>query len=123
VLKYKSFEQTPVWQKGHNLVLAIYKITKSFPPDEKFALTAQLKRAVISIESNIAEAFGRFHYLDKLNFYYNSRGSVDEVKSQLISACDLQFIPKKEFELLKNDLEILKSELNRVIVSVRSRKT
>ena len=57
--KIKSFKDLLVWQKGHILVLEVYKISKGFPKDELFALTSQIRRAVVSITSNIAEGFGR----------------------------------------------------------------
>lgn len=120
--QYCNFEQSSVWQLAHKVVLRIYPLTKSFPKDETFALTSQIRISAISIEANIAEAFGRYHHLDKLNFYYNSRGSVEETKSHLITSRDLQYISLKEYAEIRNMLEILGKELNPVIISLRSKK-
>jgi four helix bundle protein len=75
----------------------IYKITKDFPPEEKFVLVSQMRRAAISITSNIAEGFGRTTYKDKLRFYCMAQVSLTEIKNQLIVAKDLNYIQKEEF--------------------------
>lgn len=120
--KYRNFEETPIWQRAHKLVLTIYEISKEFPKEEIYALTSQMKRAAVSIEANIAEAFGRYHYLDKLNFYYNSRGSVEETKSHLITCKDLIYIHTQTYSDIKNELDILGKELNKIIITLRKRK-
>ena len=97
--KIVKFTDLDVWQEAHKLTLLVYKITAKFPKSELYGLTSQLRRAVISIESCIAEGFCRFHYKDRLNFYYDARGSVGEVESQMIDAKDLKFIQKADFEL------------------------
>lgn len=73
--KIKKFEDLEVWQMGKQLAIKIYSLTKSFPKDEIFGLTSQMKRAVLSVPANIAEGFGRFHYPDKAKFYLNARSS------------------------------------------------
>jgi len=99
----KKFTDLEVWKEAHNLTLQIYKITKNFPKEEQYGLTSQIRRAAISVESCIAEGFSRFHYKDRAKFYYNSRGSLSEVETQLRIAKDLSFIKEKEFfELLPN---------------------
>lgn len=76
-----------------------------------FGLTSQIRRAVVSIESNIAEGFSRYHFKDRLNFYYQSRGSASEVQTQLIIVKDLDYISEEEFkkaaELVQRVLIIL----------------
>lgn len=94
----KHFTDLEVWQEAHKLTLLIYKLTGSFPSTEIYGLSSQIKRAVISIESCIAEGFYRFHYKDRINFYYDSRGSIGEVQSQLIDCKDLGFCNKNDFE-------------------------
>jgi len=64
-----DFYQLKAWQENHQLVLSIYKITKTFPNEEKYGIIDQLRRASSSITANIAEGFGRFHYADKIRFY------------------------------------------------------
>ncbi len=88
----KNFYDLEAWQKGHLLVLEIYKITKNFPEEEKFGITSQIRRAAASITANIAEGFARFHFNDKIKFYLNSRGSAAEVQNFLLLTKDLGFI-------------------------------
>jgi len=97
----KHFTDLLAWQKNHQLVLEIYKITKKFPKDELFGLTSQIRRAVVSITSNIAEGFGRYYFKDKARFYIMARGSSTEVQNQLILAKDLGYINKDEFNKIK----------------------
>ncbi len=88
----KNFYDLEVWKKSHLVVLEIYKTTSKFPKEELFGLISQLKRAASSITANIAEGFARFHYKDKIRFYYNARGSAAEVQNFLILAKDLDYI-------------------------------
>ena len=88
----KTFEDLDVWQKGKLLTLKIYEISSHFPKDEVFGISSQVKRAALSVPANIAEGFGRFHYLDKAKFYLNARGSLYELKSHLLIARELGFI-------------------------------
>ena len=97
----KSYKELLIWQKGIKIVILVYKLTKDFPKEEIYALTSQLKRASVSIPSNIAEGFGR--QTDKsFNHFLNiSRGSLNEVETQLIIAKELQFtIDDKIFDEL-----------------------
>lgn len=96
--KITTFKDLDVWKEAHKLTLLIYGLTGDFPKDEIFGLSFQLRRAVVSIESCIAEGFYRYHYKERLNFYYDSRGSVGEVEAQLIISRDLNFCTKAEFE-------------------------
>ena len=95
--RIEKFEDLIAWQEAHRLTILIYEITAGFPQNEKFNLTSQVRRAVVSVESCIAEGFGRFHYKDRLNFYYDARGSLNEVFSQMITAKDLKFVVEKVF--------------------------
>lgn len=108
----KSYKELLVWQKGIQIVLKVYKLTNSFPKDEIYALTSQLKRASVSIPSNIAEGFGR--QTDKsFNHFLNiSRGSLNEIETQLIIAKELGFIQDKN---LYNDLLFLIEEESKMI--------
>lgn len=100
--KITSFTQLIVWQHGHSLVIEIYKATKEFPKDELFALTSQLRRAVVSITCNIAEGFSRRSYKDKAHFYNMSLGSLTEVQNLLLISRDLNYISKLHFGALAN---------------------
>ncbi len=95
--KLTSFTKLVAWQEGHRLVLMVYSVVKSFPKDELFGLTSQLKRAVVSITSNIAEGFSRHTYKDKVHFYYIALGSLTETQNQIIIAKDVQYISEKQF--------------------------
>ena len=101
----KNFTDLEVWKEAHKLTLLIYKITQNFPKSEIYGLTSQLRRAAVSIESCIAEGFCRFHYKERLNFYYDSRGSIGEVQSQIIDAKDLKFINEEEFKQVFDQAE------------------
>jgi four helix bundle protein len=100
-----SFKQLIAWQEAHKLTLTIYKITEHFPKTEIYNLISQLRRAAVSIESCIAEGFHRYHYKDRLVFFYDARGSIGEVQSQLIDALDLKYISQTEYNELENQTE------------------
>ena len=90
--KISDFYQLDAWKEGHKLALLIYEETKSFPREEKYGLIDQLRRAAVSITANIAEGFGRYHYADKIRFYYQARGSVKEVQNFIFLAKDLGYL-------------------------------
>ena len=77
--KIQSFTDLDTWEKGHQLVISIYKKTQLFPREEMFGLTSQMKRCSVSVTSNIAEGFSRQSYKDKIRFYYISKGSLTEL--------------------------------------------
>ena len=93
----KSFTDLNAWKEGHVLVLMVYKLTRIFPVDQRYELTSQIQRAVVSITSNIAEGFARHSNRENIQFYYMSLGSLTEVQNQLLIARDLGFINKKLF--------------------------
>ena len=90
-MKAKTFEDLIVWQKAHQLVLAIYKMTRSFPQEELFGLTSQIRRSGVSVPANIAEGFKRKGKADKARFFNISQGSLEEVRYYLILAQDLGY--------------------------------
>lgn len=96
--KIVSFTDLIAWQEGHKLVLMIYDLTKSFPNEELFGLISQMKRAAVSITSNIAEGFGRRTAKDKIQFYKISIGSLLEIQNQLIISRDLKCINSDTFQ-------------------------
>jgi four helix bundle protein len=95
-MEVKSFENLEVWQIGRDLVTKVYTLTASLPQSEAFGLVAQIKRAALSVPANIAEGFGRYHYMDKAKFYLNARGSLYELKSHLLIAQDLGYLKKSQ---------------------------
>ena len=96
----RSFTDLNVWQEGHTLVITIYKETRKFPREELYSLTDQLRRAAVSVTSNIAEGFGRQGYREKIQFYYVAQGSLIEVKNQLLIARDIGYLDRKIFNSL-----------------------
>lgn len=118
-MQIKSFTQLIVWKEGHKLVLGIYKITKSFPRDEKFGLTDQIRRAAVSITSNIAEGFSRQGGKEKIQFYYMSLGSLAELQNQLLVARDIDYISDEEFQVLAGQSVSVSKLLNGLINSIK----
>lgn len=101
----KNFTDLEAWKESHKLTLLIYKVTKSFPKDETFGLTSQIRRASVSVESCIAEGFARFSYKDRTHFYTESRGSIAEVESQIITSRDLGYITPESFKNIFDQAE------------------
>ena len=87
----RNFQDLVVWQKAHEFVLSVYRYTKIFPRDESFALTAQFRRAAVSIPANIAEGFKKRGSLDKARFMNIAQGSLEECRYYLILTNDLGY--------------------------------
>lgn len=87
----RSFQDLSVWQKAHQFVLAIYRLTDSFPKHELFGLTSQLRRAAVSIAANIAEGFAKKGRNDKACFMNIAQGSIEECRYYLILCNDLGY--------------------------------
>lgn len=122
----KNFEDLEVWQIAIKLIKVVYQLLNTFPKDERFGIIAQGKDSVVSIAGNIAEGFGRYHYKDKQKFYYNSRGSLLETKSHLLTAEAVGFINKDNQELYNEAMKLIELEgvkLNNFIRSVGAKVT
>ena len=119
----QNFEELHVWQKAHKLALMIYKTTKNFPDEEKFGITNQLRRAVISIGNNIAEGFGRRTTKDFINFLHNSFGSLFEVRSMIRISKDLNYLDEKQFNDSINLTNDIHKMLNKFISSLKKANT
>jgi len=117
--KIKSFTDLNAWKEGHKLVLIIYKITKDFPRDELFGLTSQIRRAVVSITSNLAEGFSRQSYKEKVQFYCIAQGSVTELQNQLLIAKDIGYIDNKKFQEIAQQTIITHKLINGLIKKSR----
>ncbi len=107
-----AFEKLDVWQKTRELVQNIYLLTSAFPDDERFGLTSQLRRAAVSVSSNIAEGSTRQSRRDKARFYEISYGSLIEVLNQLILAMDLAFLSKDQLVEVREMIEEVSRMLN-----------
>ncbi|MBC8276003.1 MAG: four helix bundle protein [Chloroflexi bacterium] len=115
-----SFEDLEVWQMGKNIVIETYQISTHFPREESFTLASQIKRAALSVPANIAEGFGRYHYLDKAKFYLNARGSLYELKSHLLIAQELGYFNQSQpITSLLITIDKLGVKLNNLISSTR----
>ncbi|MEI6228559.1 MAG: four helix bundle protein [Candidatus Saccharibacteria bacterium] len=93
----RNFRDLLAWQIAYKLTLYVYELTKSFPSKEDYGLTSQIKRASVSITSNIAEGFGRRTLKEKDSFYSIAHGSLTEVENQLIIAEGVGYINKIQF--------------------------
>jgi four helix bundle protein len=120
--KIRNFEDLEVWQQGRTLTLKVYEMTSHFPYDEVYGITAQVKRAALSVPANIAEGFGRFHFMDKAKFYLNARGSLYELKSHLRIANELAFLGTETYDNTADLIEKLSLKLNRLITATRNLK-
>ena|SRR3989344_1434057 len=118
-MKAKSFTDLRVWEKSHQLVLVIYQTVSSFPKDELYALSSQIKRAAVSISSNIAEGFVRKTKKEKEQFYYIALGSLTELQNQLLIARDLQFIAKENFKSIAEQTIEISKMINGLIKSLK----
>ena len=87
-----------VWQKSMALVKEIYQISRSFPKEEIYGITSQMRRAAVSIPSNIAEGYGRGHEKELIQFLYIALGSASEVETQLIICKEIGYLKEEEFE-------------------------
>ena len=109
--KTNTFKGLITWQKAHLLVLSVYKITKTFPKEEVYALTSQIRRASVSIAANIAEGYKKKTIPNKLNFFNISEGSLEEVKYYIILSKDLEYINEK----IAIELEAQADEVGRLL--------
>jgi four helix bundle protein len=107
----KSFKQLIAWQKAMDLAVRVYSVTKGMPREEVFGLTAQVRRAAVSVPSNIAEGQARGTTRDFLRFLHMALGSCSEVETQLVLARRLGFVP----ESATDDVLLELSEVGRVI--------
>jgi len=94
--KINDFKDLRIWQKGIEVVKDIYTVTKKFPKDELYGLTSQMRRSAVSIPSNIAEGFRRYHNKEYKQFLYIAMGSCAELETQIIISHDLKYINEND---------------------------
>ena len=116
---YKSFKDMPIWQEAIRVAEMIFKLTDNLPRKEDYGFTSQVRRAALSISANIAEAFGRQHTLDKIKFYYTSRGSVTETQSHLEYGTRVGYLNQQNAKEVDAMLSKLHNDVNKVIASLR----
>ena len=120
-MSFKSFEEMPVWQKAMDLAVEIFHLTETLPRKEDYGLTSQIRRSGLSTPGNLAEGFGRKHTKDKLNFYYDSRGSLAETRSHLIYGQRVGYFEKGKCNQLKALADDIWRELNFLIGSMQKK--
>jgi len=118
--KIRSFTDLKAWRKSHELVVAIYKITDKFPKKETYSLTDQMRRAATSITSNIAEGFGRQTYKEKTQFFYQAKGSLTELKNQILIAKDVGYLSRNDFDQLAELANVADQLLQGLIKKTKS---
>jgi len=107
-----SFEKLNVWIDSKELVKLIYLTTRNFPPEEKFGLTNQLRRASVSVASNLAEGTSRITNKDKAHFSTMAFSSLMEVLNQIIISKELNFIEEKDYQIIRIEIEKISNKLN-----------
>lgn len=100
-----TFDKLEVYQKARKLVKQVYLLIKNFPNEEKYALCDQIRRAVISVPSNIAEGCGRMSIKERIHFIEISYGSLMELYCQIQLACDLEYISEEQFTKISQEIE------------------
>lgn len=113
------FEKLEIWQRARLFSVEIYKLTSRFPPEEKFGLIDQLRRASVSIVLNIAEGSDRKSDKEFTRFIRMAISSVEEVVTGLYIACDLGYLNKKDFDLMYDEANLLVSKMNALINSFK----
>lgn len=117
----KDFRDLQIWVKSHRLTLDVYEVTKSFPREEIYGLTSQLRRSAMSIPSNIAEGSGRDTDADMARFLQISMGSASELEYQLQLAFDLKLLEENEHLRLSKNTREIKRMLTSFLQAVRKR--
>ena len=112
-----SFEKLDVWQLSRKLTITIYNISKQFPEEEKYGLTSQIRRAIISVSSNIAEGTSRQSGIEQARYTEIAYGSLLEVLNQLILASDLEYISVETVNLQRSAIEELVNKLYKLRLS------
>lgn len=117
--KITSFTQLTTWQKAHNIVLDTYTATRNFPALERYCLIDQMRRAAISITSNIAEGFSRQSRKEKIQFYFISFGSTSELLNQFMIAKDLSYISQGDYDVIAAKMDNVQRLLQGLIKSIK----
>ena len=107
-----SFKDIIAWQKAHQFVLLVYKVTKNFPEWERYGLCSQFQRAAVSIAANIAEGYKKLSKADKLRLMNVAQGSLEECRYYVLLSKDLDYIPENAYLCLNNSIEETSKCLN-----------
>ena len=115
------YKDLTVWQKSMDLTVAVYQLTRKLPKEELYALTNQIRRAVVSIPSNIAEGNARFSTKEYLHFLSIARGSKAEVETQLLLCVRLNYLTQDDIENVLSLLNEIERMLNTMITKLRDK--
>ena len=118
----KTHKDLEVWKRSVDLVTFIYDVTRDFPKEEIYGLTNQIRRAAVSIPSNISEGAGRNHKKEFIQFLYVSLGSVAELETQFIIANNLNISTKESLIKIQNELTAIRKMISGLIINLKSRK-
>lgn len=118
--KIKSFTDLHAWQEAHKLVLMIYEVTSTYPKEERYCLIDQMRRAALSVSSNIAEGFSRQSLLEKKHFYHVALGSLTELQNQLLVSRGLKYILQSKFTEVANQTIVVSRLANALIKYVKT---
>ena len=116
-----SYEDLSVWKKSMNLAVKIYELTKHMPKEELYGLTAQMRRAAVSIPSNIAEGQQRTSTREFLRFLSIARGSNAELQTQLVLACKLGYFQSEQIRETMNLTREISKMINALMISLNNR--
>jgi len=111
----ENYRDLIAWQKAKSLALSVYRCTRQFPRDEIYGLTSQIRRAAVSVPSNIAEGKGRRSQRELVQFLYHARGSLLELETQLSIAYNLEYLDLQVFKTLESQTKELGRILNGLI--------
>lgn len=117
---YLDVDQLIVWQKAHALVLEVYKFTQNFPKQETYGLVSQMQRSAVSIPCNISEGKGRGSKKDYIRFLMIARGSLEELRYQLLLSKDLAYISVAKYNETEPKLIEIRKMLNALITQLRN---
>ncbi|MDX2109456.1 MAG: four helix bundle protein [Verrucomicrobiota bacterium] len=118
----KDFRKLAVWEKSHRLTMGIYRITQSFPKEENYGLTSQIRRASASIPTNIAEGCGRSTDVELARFCEIAMGSASEFEYQLFLASELTYTDPATYGMFEQDIVEIKRMLSALIIKLRRNK-
>jgi four helix bundle protein len=117
----RDFKELSVWQKAYRLCLEVYRLTKKFPKEEIYNLTSQIRRAAVSVPSNIAEGYGRRTGPDYIRSLYIAYGSVCELETQIMLSSDLGYVSKSDSEQVLIELAEVERMLKALIRSLEKK--
>ena len=109
----------PVWIEAMDMAESVFRLSDTLPKNEDYGLTSQLRRSALSVSGNIAEAFGRYHVSDKINFYYFSRGSLAVTMSHIEYGTRVGYFKPEDVESIHSTLETLYESINTLIKSLK----